>query len=171
MLDRLTGQFELHARALTLRAERQKLLAANIANVDTPNYKARDVDFASVLSQATGRPVPAGAGGAISGALPMAAPGASPATTSAGPMTASVGVMRVTDSRHLGPVADPDGGDSRFASRDMLYRTPQQPSIDGNTVDLDRERANFADNTVRYEATLRFIGGQVRTLTSAIRGE
>ena len=53
----------------------------------------------------------------------------------------------------------------------LLYRQPDQPSIDGNTVDLDRERANFADNSVRYEATLRFINGSVRTILSAIRGD
>ena len=53
----------------------------------------------------------------------------------------------------------------------LLWRTPEQPSIDGNTVDLDRERASFADNSLRYEATLRFINGSVRNTISAIRGE
>jgi flagellar basal-body rod protein FlgB len=47
----------------------------------------------------------------------------------------------------------------------------EQPSLDGNSVDLDRERANFADNALRYEASLRFINGSVRTMLSAIRGE
>jgi flagellar basal-body rod protein FlgB len=53
----------------------------------------------------------------------------------------------------------------------LRYRAAEQPSLDGNSVDLDRERANFADNAVRYEAGLRFINGSVRTLLSAIRGE
>jgi flagellar basal-body rod protein FlgB len=53
----------------------------------------------------------------------------------------------------------------------MRYRVAEQPSLDANTVDLDRERASFADNAVRYEAGLRFINGSVRTLLSAIRGE
>jgi flagellar basal-body rod protein FlgB len=48
---------------------------------------------------------------------------------------------------------------------------PEQAAMDGNTVELDRERANFADNAVRYEATLRFINGNVRTMLSAIRGD
>ena len=48
---------------------------------------------------------------------------------------------------------------------------PKHPSADGNSVDLDRERAAFADNAVRYEATLRFINGNVRTLMSAITGQ
>ena len=41
--------------------------------------------------------------------------------------------------------------------------------MDRNTVDLDRERASFAENTVRYEAALRFINGSVRTLTDAMK--
>lgn len=53
----------------------------------------------------------------------------------------------------------------------LLYRQSEQPSLDGNTVDLDRERANFADNALRYEATLRFINGNVRTMLSAITGQ
>lgn len=46
-----------------------------------------------------------------------------------------------------------------------------QPALDNNTVDMDRERANFVDNAVRYEATLRFINGSSRTLLSAITGQ
>jgi flagellar basal-body rod protein FlgB len=53
----------------------------------------------------------------------------------------------------------------------LLWRQPDQPSLDGNTVDLDRERANFADNAMRYEATLRFINNDVRTMLSAITGQ
>ena len=51
------------------------------------------------------------------------------------------------------------------------YSVNSQPSLDNNTVDLDRERANFVDNTVRYEATLRFINGQAKTMLSAIQGQ
>jgi flagellar basal-body rod protein FlgB len=46
-----------------------------------------------------------------------------------------------------------------------------QPSLDNNTVDLDRERANFVDNSVRYEATLRFINGSSKSILSAIQGQ
>jgi flagellar basal-body rod protein FlgB len=80
--------------------------------------------------------------------------------------TASLGAAGRTDARHL-PLPGAAGG----SDPKLLYRRPDQPSIDGNTVDLDRERANFADNSVRYEATLRFINGSVRTILSAIRGE
>ena len=51
------------------------------------------------------------------------------------------------------------------------YGVQTQPSLDKNTVDMDRERANFVDNAVRYEATLRFINGNAKTMLSAIQGQ
>lgn len=57
------------------------------------------------------------------------------------------------------------------STTELAWRTPDQPALDGNTVDLDRERAHFADNALRYEATLRFINGDVRTMLSAISGQ
>ncbi len=137
MLDRLTNNLDFQGQALTLRAERQKVLAGNIANADTPGFKARDFDFARALRDA------------LSGASVGAASGA------------------VTNARHI-PVGAA-GGSTPAAQ--LAFRLPEQASIDGNTVDMDRERANFADNSVRYEATLKFINGQVRTALSAIRGE
>ncbi|HEY9026277.1 MAG TPA: flagellar basal body rod protein FlgB, partial [Burkholderiaceae bacterium] len=53
-MNRLTNSLDFQAQALTLRAERQRLIASNIANADTPGYVARDMDFASALREATG---------------------------------------------------------------------------------------------------------------------
>lgn len=47
----LDNAFGVHAQALLLRSKRSELLAANIANTDTPNFKARDFDFHAVLNQ------------------------------------------------------------------------------------------------------------------------
>ncbi|MFM1988013.1 MAG: hypothetical protein RJA99_970 [Pseudomonadota bacterium] len=138
--SRLTESIDFHGRALLLRAERQKVIAGNIANADTPGFSARDFDFKSALAEATGTKPEAAAAPAV-------------ATTHAG---------------HLG---GPAAGGARIDSTALKYRRTEQPSVDANTVDLDRERANFADNAVRYEAGLRFINGSVRTLLSAIRGE
>ena len=140
MLDRLTTTLKFQGEALALRAQRQEVLASNIANADTPNYKARDFDFARALREAAGPEAPRGAG-PVAPRLPLAPAGGAPAAPGA-PPTPTLG-----------------------------FRLPQQASIDGNTVDLDRERANFADNSLRYEATLRFINGSVRNLVSAIRGD
>jgi flagellar basal-body rod protein FlgB len=53
----------------------------------------------------------------------------------------------------------------------LAYTVQTQPSLDGNSVDLDQQRANFADNAIRYESTLRFINGHVKTMLSAITGQ
>lgn len=135
MIDRLTQGLDFNANALLLRAERTRVLASNIANADTPHYKARDFDFRSALAQATGAQV--------AGTL-------APSRTASG---------------HLGSAGDIDG------TPKLMYRAPLQTSLDGNTVDMDMERAAFADNSVRYEASLRFINGQIRTLMSAINGQ
>src|SRR5215467_8497353 len=54
MISKLDDAFRFHQVALNLRAERQQILASNIANASTPNYKARDIDFAPALQQALG---------------------------------------------------------------------------------------------------------------------
>jgi flagellar basal-body rod protein FlgB len=64
----------------------------------------------------------------------------------------------------------PDAGAAaRRASAVLRYSAPSQTNLDGNSVDMDRERAAFADNSVKYEATLRFINGSVRTMLDAMR--
>src|ERR1700709_1333941 len=59
MLNRLTDTLDFQAQALNLRSERQRLIASNIANADTPNYQAREMDFATMLKNATGNAQPA----------------------------------------------------------------------------------------------------------------
>ena len=152
MTSRLTESLDFHGRALLLRAERQKVLAGNIANADTPNYAARDFDFRAALTEATGWTPPA-AGGTTA---------AAPGTGATPPSTVALAATR---AGHLG------GGAARVDATATRYRVSEQPSLDRNTVDLDRERANFADNAIRYEAALRFVNGSVRTMLSAIRGE
>lgn len=120
MIDQLDEMFRFQSQALKLRSYRQELLAANIANADTPHYKALDIDFRQALANAT---APAGAATGTLGAAPT-----------------------------------------------LLYRVPSQPSLDGNTVEMDAERANFADNTVRYEAALRVLNAQIKTMLSALQG-
>ena len=126
MTPRLTAALEFHSQALVLRAERQRVIASNIANADTPGYKARDFDFAQALRQATG----AGEG------------------IAAGVMSAGAG------SR-----AEPT----------LRYAIPSQTNLNNNSVDMDRERAAFADNAVKYESTLRFINGNLRTMLDAMK--
>jgi flagellar basal-body rod protein FlgB len=153
MLDRLTSSLDFNSTALLLRAERTRVLASNIANADTPHYKARDFDFRTALQQATGVQMSAQGGGPAQASM----------AASAAP-TASFSALR-THSAHQ----QLSGGNPGAPT--MLYRAPLQTALDANTVDLDTERAQFADNSVRYEAGLRFINGQIRTLMTAINGQ
>jgi len=157
MSTSIFSTLEFHGQALTLRSARQTAIASNIANVDTPGFKARDINFAKELDRVSGGKSSRDAGSASQASLPL------PVSTSRQP----------THAGHIPLQANGGGasGAGSTTSSRMLYRTPDQAAIDGNTVELDRERAVFADNSVHYEATLRFINGHVRTMTSAIKGE
>jgi len=137
-MNTLDDAFRFNATALKVGAQRQQVIAANLANADTPGFKASEVDFASALARATG-----------------AAPK---------PVVAAV-----TQRGHIGAGSSPDGA-GVLSSADVRERAPTQPAIDGNTVDADAERAAFADNTVRYEASFTFLNHQIKTLMSAIQG-
>jgi flagellar basal-body rod protein FlgB len=122
--------------ALKVQSKRMEVLAKNLANVDTPNYKAQDIDFKTALAQA----------GAPGAALPLA----------------------TTTSNQIGNSATSGDIDTSGA---LKYRVPLAPSLDGNTVDAQMEQAAFADNTVRYQATLTFLSGSLKDLMTAITGQ
>lgn len=144
MLDKMTRQLDFHGNALLLRAERQRVIASNIANADTPGYAARDFKFAEALREATGT-------GAAATAMDAGATGSGNLSLSGA--EAGIGASTGVTRQKLG------------------YAVQTQPSLDNNSVDLDRERASFVDNAVRYEATLRFINSQAKTMLSAIQGQ
>jgi flagellar basal-body rod protein FlgB len=123
-------------QALKVQSQRMEVLADNLANVDTPNYKARDIDFKAALAQAGSPDAP----------LPLTTttPGQVGSTSASG---------------------DPD------LSGALKYRVPLAPSLDGNTVDAQMEQAAFADNTVRYQATLTFLNSRLKNLLTAITGQ
>ena len=64
-----------------------------------------------------------------------------------------------------------NGSGANAPSAAMVYRTPTMPSLDGNTVELNREQVAFAENAVAYSATLSFVQGKVNTITRALKGE
>ena len=129
----LDSYFGVHADALKLQSKRMELIADNLANSDTPGYKARDIDFRAAM---------AGAGGA---GTPVK--------------------LATTNPGHLG--TDP----SSEANANLKYRVPLAPALDGNTVDAQQEQAAFADNTVRYQATLTFLSARFKGLMTAITGQ
>lgn len=134
MLDRIDNEFNVQRTALAVATRRQELIASNIANADTPNYKARDLDFRAAFDVA------------VSGR----ADGLTLATTS---------------PRHLAGDAAVTGGE--FAGA-LKYRSEFQPSVDGNTVNMDIERGAFAENAVRIEAALRFLTDDIKEMQLAM---
>ncbi|ADD76631.1 FlgB [Pantoea ananatis LMG 20103] len=137
MLDKLDAALHFGTEALNLRAQRQEILASNIANADTPGYQARDIDFASELNRAM-------ANGRAEG---------------------SSLALKVTSARHI------EAQTNSAPSMDLLYRIPDQPSADGNTVDMDRERTQFADNSLKYQTDLTLISSQIKGMMSVLQGQ
>jgi flagellar basal-body rod protein FlgB len=123
----------VHADALKLQSKRMEVIADNLANSDTPGYKARDIDFRAAMANADGASAPV--------------------------------KLATTNPGHLG--TDP----STEANANLKYRVPLAPALDGNTVDAQQEQAAFADNTVRYQATLTFLSSRFRSLMTAITGQ
>lgn len=125
--DRALGS---HEQALYRFSERTGVLASNLANADTPGYKARDLAFQTALSGARG---------------------------------AGLGLV-AANARHL------QASDTDAPGGALLYRVPNHASLDGNTVDVEMEQAAFAENSVRYQATLQILRGRFEGLRKALRG-
>jgi flagellar basal-body rod protein FlgB len=123
----------IHESALRVRGQRASVLADNLANVDTPNYKARDLDFKQMLAQ---KMTPAGRFD-----------------------------LQTTSASHI------DGGGFAMDDGNTLYRVPNQPSIDGNTVEDQIEHAEYMKNALAFQASFTFLNSKFKGLTSAIRGE
>ncbi len=147
-MNQLSAQFDFHGEALKLRGERQRVLASNIANADTPNFQARDVNFKSALALAT-----------------RGMPGSSSSSFTGG----GLGSLTTTAKGHVS-VPTFSLGNAK-APMTLQYREPAQGAMDANTVDMDVERANFADNSLRYEASLRFLNGRIKTMNLAVTGQ
>jgi flagellar basal-body rod protein FlgB len=121
--------FDGHSRVLGLANQRMQLLADNIANADTPNYKAKDIDFLAAMQTANKQTVQ----------------------------------LLATNPQHISTTAGPN-------QVEAMYRVPDQPSLDGNTVDAQKENAAVAETAVRYQATLTFLNQRISGLRMAITG-
>lgn len=133
MLDKLDATLRFEQEAINLRAQRQQILAANIANADTPGFQARDIDFASEMKKALTQ-------GRASGVA-----------------------LTLTSVRHIPAEV------RTLPQPGLKYRVPDQPAMDGNTVDMNRERTQFADNSLKYQSDLQFIGGQIKSMMSVLQ--
>jgi flagellar basal-body rod protein FlgB len=138
MIGNLKAYLAPYVQGLDLRAYRQQVLASNIANADTPYYKARDFDFRAAFATAMDR---RGGSGLGSGYL---------APTRTNPRHLPSATGRATDAVNL------------------QYRTEYQSAVDGNTVDMDVERAAIADNALHYQTLTTMLNGKLSGLRAAI---
>jgi flagellar basal-body rod protein FlgB len=134
---------DFYRQVLALRAYRQEILSADIANASTPGFKAVDLDFADALNAATAR-----------------RPGSeAPATPKR--------VWLIDDARDMGGAP---AGDAGAAAQYVKYQGGSEVTLDGNSVDLDTEKVNAASNAVQYEAATTFVSQTVRMMMIAITG-
>jgi flagellar basal-body rod protein FlgB len=125
--DRALGS---HERVLYRLSERTGVLASNLANADTPGYKARDLDFKTALNDVRDTRL----------------------------------ALSANNSRHL------QASDAKSPGGELLYRVPNHAALDGNTVEVEMEQAAFAENSVRYQATLQFLRGRFQQMRTALGG-
>ena len=136
--------FSLHGQSMQLRSRRAELLAANLANADTPNYKAQDINFEKIMRQTHGQKHGNGA-------------------QSATPIS-SINMV-TTQARHIHP------GMLGSNSFDVQYRIPQQSSLDGNTVNTDIEKSEFTENAMRYQISITFLSKKISGIIRTLKGE
>ncbi|WP_303785410.1 flagellar basal body rod protein FlgB [Azovibrio restrictus] len=133
MIGDVKASLNAYVQSLNLRTHRHQVLASNIANADTPHYKARDFDFKTAFETAVGR---------------------------------RDGMGRVSLSRtHDGHLQGVSGGP---AAVNLQYRTETQSAVDGNTVDMDVERTQIADNAMQYQIISQFLSDRLRGMRTAI---
>ncbi|KAF1685578.1 flagellar basal body rod protein FlgB [Pseudoxanthomonas broegbernensis] len=137
MSNPISSYFGVHADALPLREQRMKLIASNLANADTPGYKAQDIDFNAALDSARQQRMGLQDGNG----------------------------MATTNERHLSDAIDTGRLPFQFT------RQASQPSLDGNTVDPDAERAAYGRAALEYRASLSFLESKVRNMLTAITGQ
>ena len=124
--------FGVHQYTMLARSKRAEVLSSNIANADTPGYKAKDVDFAQVMKNARNKQ--------------------------------SQERMYITHDKHFKIPS--------VNQTDTLYTIPNQPDTgDGNTVDVQLERNKFIENSMEYQASVRFLGGKIQSLKKALSGQ
>ncbi|KAB2926496.1 MAG: flagellar basal body rod protein FlgB [Dechloromonas sp.] len=131
-MNSIAQHVSVYSQALNLRTQRHQVLASNIANADTPNYKARDFDFARAMQNAQ-----------------------------AGRLAAGGVALARTASGHL-----PGAGGAGPA--ELQFRKESQSAVDGNTVDMDVERAQIAENALQYQILTQLIGDKFKGLRSAM---
>jgi flagellar basal-body rod protein FlgB len=127
---------------LALRGYRQEVLTSNIANANTPGFKAKDLDFKAALDAVSATP------------------------SSTGAAQANAHFLQVSNPRHIGSAEAAPG----LAAAFVKYKADNQVTLDGNSVDLDKEKVAAAANAVDYTSVTTFTTQTLRMMQTAIGG-
>lgn len=128
-LDLFSGTISNLESGLAYATVKNKTIAQNIANNDTPNYKAKDVSFKKMLTEAQNTYIQANR----------------------------------TDQRHF-DFTTKNSTPGVYSYSNLRYRE------NGNGVDMDKEQASLAENTIFYNALVDRINGKLNTLQTVIKG-
>ena len=130
------GTIDTAIKSLDLRSRRHEVIVSNLANADTPGYKAFDL----MVTEAMADKVEGGAGLE----------------------------MRSTHSGHLPSAPAAKGG---LSPRMIQTKEINNLRGDGNTVDMDREMSNLAENQLMYRASARIVAKKFQGLKNVIKGD
>ena len=133
-------------RALDLRTAKHQAITSNVANQDTPFYKAKEMDFKKAIRDFIPPPVD----------VPMS-------TTHKSHFSLGMKLIQ-TDTRHI-----PVGGHPRGAESYIEMSQDKTTRLDQNNVNAEREMAQMAENQLMYTASSQMIGGRFAALKGAIR--
>ncbi|WP_425619525.1 flagellar basal body rod protein FlgB [Buchnera aphidicola] len=136
MFDKINHIFDFSQQALNVYAKRQEILSSNIANADTPGYKAIDIDFKNEFNK----------------------------------------ILKKRKNHTLLTNLDrtsPNHLHAKYENNFYLETLPvftNQIKKDGNTVNMDRERIEFLNNSLKYQANLIFLKNQIKNMIYVIKG-
>jgi flagellar basal-body rod protein FlgB len=136
MFNKINQMFDFHQKSLNLCAKRQEILAANIANADTPGYKSIDFNFSDELSKITKQNT----------------------------INKTSLALKTTSLNHL------YGKNNSSLFIETIPTMTNKTKIDGNTVDMNRERIEFLKNSLKYESSLAFLKNEIKNIMSVLKG-
>ncbi|QCI16579.1 flagellar basal body rod protein FlgB [Buchnera aphidicola (Aphis craccivora)] len=138
MFEKINNMFNLNEKLLNLYAKREEILSSNIANSETPNYKAMDINFKDTFKKLLNK----------------------------NHFNSFKITLQRTSKNHLTPKLKKNDI-SLFSIEPVKTKNIK---IDGNTVDMNRERIEFIKNTLKYEENIIFIKNEIKNIIHVLKG-
>lgn len=133
MFSKINKILDFHQNLLNFYSKRGEILSSNIANEETPNYKAMDITFKDEITKAMKK-------------NELSIP------------------LKKTSLRHLNPKKN------HFFKFEIKPIENKKTKLNGNTVDMNRERIEFTKNTLKYEANLVLVKNEIKNILNVLKG-